>query len=323
MTNEEAEKKVWHLSMPHAFRRFSEIREKGTRFAHYTSAYAALQIIEKQNVWMRNAVVMNDFSEVQHGQECLAESWRDEKVGGRLQALLNSLQEGLAQSVADEFDSRLHDREVQSYLISISEHGDSLLDEDKHGRLSMWRAYGGNTNVAFVFKNTPFVSESDALNAFTSPVLYCNKEGFKAHFQEMVEGLEDHISLLEQVGPVKVAQTLVAAFHFAALSTKHPGFAEEREWRVIYSPTLFYSNRINFDIETIEGVPQRVYKLKMENYPDENFVGATLPELLEKIIIGPTQSPWPIYDALTTKLLEKGVVDAFSKVQISDIPLRR
>lgn len=323
MTSEKNQEKLAQLCMPHAMNRLTEIREKGTKFAHYTSAFAALQIIEKKSVWMRNAVMMNDFSEVQHGQKCLKESWHDEDVGGRLRALLDRLQPGLTQTVAKEFDSRLHDREAQSYLIAISEHGDGALDEDKYGRLSMWRAYGGNTNVAFVFNNKPFVSESNALNAFTSPVLYCDEERFKEHFAGMVKGLEDNFSFLEQVGPAQLVATLAWAFHFAVLSTKHPGFAEEREWRVIHSPSMLPSGKIRFDIETVEGVPQRVYKLKMENYPEEGFIGATLPELFEEIIIGPTQSPWPIYEALATKLEENGVKDAWSKVRTSNIPLRR
>lgn len=323
MTLEEVQKKLAQLFMPYAVRRADEIREKGTQFAHYTSAYAALQIIEKKVVWMRNAVVMNDFSEVQHGQNCLVHSWKDENAGGRLRALLEKLQPGLAHVVVQEFDRRIHDREVQSYLISISEHGDGALDEDRYGRLSMWRAYGGNTNVAFVFKHTPFIAASDALNAYTSPVFYSDEERFKEHFIEIVDGLEANFDFLQQVGNESVVKMLTWAFHFAALSTKHPGFAEEKEWRVIHSPSMLPSDKIGFDIETIEGVPQRVYKLKMENHPDEGFTGATLPELLEEIIIGPTQYPWPLYEALATKLEENGVKDAWSKVRTSEIPLRR
>lgn len=309
--------------MPHAFKRISEIRENGAKFAHYTSAYAATQIIEKQTVWMRNALVMNDFSEIQHGQNCLKQSWDDEKVGGRLKALLNQIQPGLADMVSQDFDRRLYDRRFQSYLTSFSEHGDATLDEDRYGRLSMWRAYGGDTNVAFVFNNRPFVSESDALSAFTSPVLYCDAERFKLHFLQMVIGLEAKIEPLQTAGAEFVVRALTWAFHFAVLSTKHPGFAEEKEWRVIYSPTMLKTDRIPFDIETVGGVPQRVHKLRMMNYPDDGFTGATLPELLEEIIIGPTQSTWTIYDALVAKLEEAGVKDAESKVRVSDIPLRR
>src|ERR1700679_1517729 len=41
------------------------------RFAHYTSAEAALNIIESKRVWMRNALCMPDYREVELGMEYL------------------------------------------------------------------------------------------------------------------------------------------------------------------------------------------------------------------------------------------------------------
>ena len=42
------------------------------RFAHYTSADVAMQIIkakpDNRSLWLRNATEMNDFSEVEFGQ---------------------------------------------------------------------------------------------------------------------------------------------------------------------------------------------------------------------------------------------------------------
>jgi hypothetical protein len=320
---DEQDQKIAQLFMPYGMARMSDIKSKNTPFVHYTSAYAAMQIIEKEEVWMRNALVMNDFMEVQHGQNCLSESWKDDEVGGRLRRLLERLQPGLSEVTAVAFDEKSDERSTQSYLISVSEHGGEDNQENRYGRLSMWRAYGGDTNVAFVFKNKPFMSESTALNAFTSPVLYRDVEGFKVEFLKLIEGLENEAELLTAMGPERVSLTLNWAFHFAALSTKHPGFAEEREWRVILSPTMGGAKNIDFSVETIQGVPQKVYKLKLKNYPDQGFVGATLPELLEEIIVGPTANPFPIYEALALKLEEKGVQDAWSKVRISDIPLRR
>jgi len=317
---------VFQLSIalsPYAMEKLQAAREGNIRFSHYTSAFVAMEIIEKKEVWLRNAVVMNDFSEVQHGQECLKASWFDDGVGGRLKAILNSLKPGLSDELATAFDQRGHDRAAQSYLISISEHGNGTIDEDKYGRLSMWRAYGGDTNVAFVFKNTPFLSESNALNAFTSPVFYGDAERFKPQFSRTVDALEQNLDLAKQLGPDVVKQVLQNAFHFAALSAKHPGLAEEREWRVIFSPTIWPSERIPSSIKTIGGVPQRVYRLPLVNYPDEGFVGATLPELLEEIIIGPTESAFSIYDALVEKLSEAGVENPWEKVRRSNIPLRR
>lgn len=320
----EIRKRLVSLFMPHAMSQLEKLKQQQPRhFAHYTSAHAAMQIIDNRRIWMRNAIVMNDFSEVQHGQKCIRSSWDDQSVGGRLRKLLDHIYPGLAGATEENFERQVGHREMQSYMVSLSEHGEGALNEDEYGRLSMWRAYGGDTNVAFVFNTKAFISQSTALPAFLSPVLYCDEPEFKRKFVEMIEGLENNISFLKSTPPKAISETLTSALHFAALSSKHPGFAEEREWRVIHSPTMAPSERIKFDVETIGGVPQRVYKLRMENYPDEGFTGATLPELVAEVIIGPTAYPWPIYEAIVTKLQEAGCEDAENKVRVSEIPLRR
>ena len=44
----------------------------GGRLVHYTSAQAGFLIIKNREVWLRNALLMNDFSEIAYGIECLA-----------------------------------------------------------------------------------------------------------------------------------------------------------------------------------------------------------------------------------------------------------
>jgi hypothetical protein len=312
---------------PYATRKMAQMKEKGTRFAHYTSAENALRIISGNCVWLRNTNVMNDFSEVQHGHACILAAWEDDSVGGRLRRALDTVETGLADSIMQRFRDTERLRALDSYMVAISEHGNADSREDLYGRLSMWRAYGGNTNVAFVFNSAPFFNESDALTAYTSPVLYADAEMFKPHFLEVVQGAERHLAILKALGRDVISHALISALHFGALSTKHPGFWEEREWRVIFSPSFSITGRISdklkSSIESVGGVPQRIYKLMLENYPDEGHTGATIPELLEEVIIGPTQYPWPIYDALVEKLSAVGVADAGKKVRVSQIPLRR
>lgn len=308
---------------PYAIAKMEAAKSNDTKFVHYTSAANALSIIKNQKVWMRNASEMNDFSEVQHGQSCLAAAWNDKTQGARFKGLLEGIESGLVDRLAHSFNQREYDRVRESFIISVSEHGNGPIDEDKYGRLSMWRAYGGNTNVALVMNNGPFLRESSATNAFTSPVFYGDPENFVKEFKKVVDILEQEISTARQLGGDAVLRIFQNVFHFTALSTKHPGFAEEREWRVILSPTMFPSDKVGFDLEVVNGVPQRVYKFPLVDYPDESFVGATLPNLLEKIIIGPTASSMTIFDALGGALVQAGVQDGFSRVKVSNIPLRR
>lgn len=321
------QKIVRETFFPYATRKMDAMRQDATRFVHYTSAENALNIIDGNQVWLRNTNLMNDYREVQHGERCVLDAWNDDNVGARLRDALAKVSDGLPAKILNQFITGERLRSLETYMIAVSEHGNAQSREDLYGRLSMWRAYGGNTNVAFVFKNDPFISESDALNAYTSPVLYADSEGFKPAIMEVVEKVERNIGMLRLAGEDATSHLMLSALHFAVLSTKHPGFAEEREWRVIYTPNFSLTgskaSRLESKIVCIGGVPQRIYSLKLENVPEEGFLGATLPELLEEIIIGPTQFPWPIYDALVEKLKLAGVPNAENKIRVSNIPLRR
>ncbi|UWR50171.1 DUF2971 domain-containing protein [Phaeobacter inhibens] len=319
----EFEQKIFKLLFPYASKEIDTIENSGAKFAHYTSAEAAVSIIRNHTVWMRSAATMNDFSEMRYGQNLIDYAYRRTSNGQRLKAFLDLCHQGLADEFEDVFEKHKDNRLTQSYLISVSRHGDENGAEDQFGRLSMWRAYGGDTNVAFVFNNEPFFSPSNAVNAFTSPVFYCTEAEFFDEFQSVVQNLEDNFSLFSQLSRQELRERLFNAFHFAVLSTKHPGFAEEKEWRVIHSPKVHPSKHIQPSVRCVSGVPQKVYDLKIRNYPDEDIKGATLPEFLHKIIIGPTQYPYPIYDALVSELEAAGVAAPESKVVVSDIPLRR
>ena len=77
------------------------------------------------------------------------------------------------------------------------------------------------------------------------------------------------------------------------------------------------------EVTTINGIPQTVYKIPLLNIPEEGFLNAEIPELIDRIIIGPTQYPTAIAEAIEAQLVEAGVSDAGDRIVISDIPLRQ
>jgi hypothetical protein len=108
----------------------------------------------------------------------------------------------------------------------------------------------------------------------------------------------------------------------ATLSFKHRAFEEEREWRLIHLPSESPSAYVKSESVTVGGIPQLIYKIPLENRPSEDINGITLPELLDRVIIGPTQYPGPIYASLAKELTGAGVADVASKIIFSGIPLR-
>ena len=304
--------------LPYAVRKTAEVKANGGRFAYYTTAEVAACILTSQEIWMRNATVMNDFLEISHGLQCLRAAYNG-SAGAVLKRALNAAFPGLPEEIEEMFDTWLLTIQVDTYLTCVSEH---RVEEDLRGRLSMWRAYGGVTGVAIVMNGTAMFSPSNALRAYSSPVFYADEAAFTDEFMRTAKGIEDEAEFIRSLGREVVKNIVFRMFRFAILCTKHPGFREELEWRVIASPMLEPSPRLKSDIETVRGVPQTVLKIKLENVPQEGLVGMALPELVDRIIIGPCEFPLVTRRGLVQLLNSLNVPDADRRVVVSDIPLR-
>jgi hypothetical protein len=110
---------------------------------------------------------------------------------------------------------------------------------------------------------------------------------------------------------------------YGAVCTKHPGFAEEVEWRVIHFPWWENSAHLIKETEVIQGVPRPVYKIPLVDIPEEGLFGLTIPALFDRIIIGPTRDPLAMREAFMDLLVKADVEQPHNKVFVSDIPLRQ
>jgi hypothetical protein len=186
----------------------------------------------------------------------------------------------------------------------------------------MWRAYGPGSGVALVLNTTAFKDTSGALGAITSPVEYLRDVEFKSMFNAITIDIEERAEYLRTIDGQVLNNHVFAMFRFAVLSTKHPGFKEEQEWRVIYSPLFSSSPHMRSGVEVVNGVAQPIQKIPLRDIPEAGMSGIEIPNLLDRIIIGPTPYPYPAYEAFVALLREQGVSAPESKVVISDIPLR-
>jgi hypothetical protein len=306
---------------PFAFERLLRARSKGTRFVHYTSAEAAMNILRKKEIWMRKSSCMNDFLEVRYGLDLLSQVYKNE-TGSRFKSILNSIFDGITGDIEKLFNDWRLAFVANTYITCVSEHLDS---EDNYGRLSMWRAYGESGGVALVINNSAFlapVPSNGEVEVVSSPVAYSDSHGFEGQVRKIVENIEGEIGFLRAEGREALKNRIFHMLRFAVLSTKHPGFAEEREWRILYSPTAEPSKHLTKDIQVVGGVPQPIFKVPLRDIPEAG-IAAAIPKLLDRIIIGPTQYPSAQYEAFFELLTEAGVHDPGAKLHISDIPLRR
>lgn len=309
---------IENLFLSHILER-QEALKKGKRLVHYTSAESAYKIIAGKQVWLRNAQLMNDFSEVQHGINCLYRAW-ESPAGKCLQALLDELKPGLRNELAALFDNHTADMKAATYIFSLSEHED---DEDELGRLSMWRAYGGRAGVALVLNNTVFKSETDAINVFSSPVFYHDPESFEEWFAGWANNIINAKDRIRQQAADDVRDWLFTAFRSFALCTKHPAFSEEKEWRVFYSP--FHegaSEWVEQGTEIVNGTPEILMKFHLRDDIAKGVTGVAPATLINRVIIGPCENPVQIRAALASAMTEAGIEDLNNKMWVSLIPLR-
>lgn len=311
--------RLTQIFSPHVEHKKGEVISAGCRFVYYTTADTATKILKSRQIWLRNTAVMNDYSEVQYGFQCLNNAYKAEP-GKNFNAALNTCFQGLADEVRDLFNGWLPIIFEDTYVTCVSQH---LPEEDQHGRLSMWRAYGCGTGVALVINGSVMFGNTQVLQVFSSPVLYERPETVAEQLNQIATNISNDVGFLRDLGREHVKSAVFNMFLFGILCTKHPGFHEEREWRAIASPQIYPTPHCTFAIEVIQGTPQRVLKLDLKNHAEQGLVGLAIPELIDRIIIGPCQFPAIIRQAFLELLQGAGVPYAGRKIIVSDIPLRQ
>ncbi|WP_374304818.1 DUF2971 domain-containing protein [Ferrovibrio sp.] len=313
------QEKLLQIFYPNFWNRVQKVQQKRIRFVHYTSAEVAANILKKKELWLRNASCMNDFTEIMHGLECIEKTINKSDSGIKFKSALNSTFDKLFDEIWGHLIGWETYLRTDTFLSCFSEHYDG---EDAHGRLSMWRAYGGTTGVALVLKSAPFFTPNDSLKVDTSPVAYLDEKQFEDEIETITSNIIREVDFIRQRGRNEIFKLIFDALRFAALCTKHEGFREEQEWRILHCPSYAKSNILRKEIEIVRGVPQQVYKLPLVNIPKEGLFGITLPNLIDRIIIGPTAYPTQLRTTFIDLLLQAGVTEAQNKVVISGIPLR-
>jgi len=316
-----AERRLISIFMPYATRRRQEMIDGNGRFVHYTSAASALQIIRTKQMWMRNTTCMSDFSEVQHGFRTLNRFLTAASNRAAFEQALNDCFPDLAAQAINLFNQWWSDIQFNTYITSISEHDDT---EDNHGRLSMWRAFARATpGIALVLRillAPPTAAQS--FHVLFSPVAYFTDRQVDAELNAVIENIRTNRDFLRTTDREQVLSVVFHMLLMAVVCLKHEGFCEEREWRVVYAPRRSPSPLISSAIQVIQGVPQTVYEIPLKGPPPDDLAGLDIPHLIDRVVIGPSQYPWAMYQALVTALTAAGVADAGLRVFVSGIPIR-
>jgi hypothetical protein len=257
--------------------------------AHYTSIQALEQIIATEEIWFSNPLFMNDMEELRfgvlQGNRLFNES-EAVKAACRTPARLNALTHYF-NFYFNQFDA---EQALDVYVFCLSKHDPANAD----GLLSMWRAYGAKGNGAAI------VFDTEKLNVNTnSPLVFSRVEymSTEERLAKLTERIDAFAKTLVELDPSNeqlhiAAWALFARIKMFALFTKHVGFAEEQEWRVVYFKERDTKNSLQsmfnykFDERGIEP------KLKFKVQPLKGITGddLSLSKIVRNIILGPTVS---------------------------------
>lgn len=294
--------------------------EKRPILAHYTSVQTVESILKNDELWLSHPMLMNDHQEMgwalNEGRISLITHDRMEESCGdetRYQELMEAFEYHYWKFTNQDF----HNVFVSCFCTHEA--------DNKDGLLSMWRAYGANGGgVALVFDTSKLKAEDEESPLLLMPVIYASDEDRRAWIRNKVDELSEFIK--KQNPPHD--DLGVIAYHFLerikvfALCSKHNGFAEEREWRLIYladrDEDKTYAPMISYAM-TERGIQQ---KLKLKIGASSVKEKIDLEDLICSVILGPTVGA-PLSQRAMSLMFEKlGKKALVSRIQASSTPFR-
>lgn len=266
--------------------------EEPLLLAHYTSVETAEKILKNEEIWFSNPLYMNDLEEMVAGLRLGAQLFPEyaqkaESQHNRQEILTHTFTRLLA-----HLDSHAA---IDTYVFCLCEHN------HPNGLLSMWREYGRKGNgVAFVF-DTQRVTYQPHNPLIIAKVIYSSE---KQREQQLRTYLDEWVRITQShnLSDDRLHLAAVWAFQFVkavALTTKHDGFAEENEWRVIYIPERdplgYLKQSLDYSIGRRGVEPKLKAKLGTILYPAPPATGAglsinSLSDILKFIVLGPSVS---------------------------------
>ncbi|WP_114949236.1 DUF2971 domain-containing protein [Phyllobacterium myrsinacearum] len=310
--------RILSIFMPNAFKSRAAITPE-SRFVHYTTSKNLLDILDSGEIEFQNTRDMNDHHDLEIGVERL-QDWIGRSGGTALADALDRCAPGVWSEGVRKFQDRLPDVRNETYVLSVAEHDPA---ESNTGRLSLWRAFERDvTGVAVVVDTLPFMQVAQALKAYSSPVAYWTRQQFIGEFETVAATLLENEQFIARTNRALLREVIFLMLLFAATCSKHPGLGDEREWRVLTNPLLWPSTLLTKHNSGVEGSNRTMYTLPLKNRPMENITGLEFPQLISRVIIGPSMHAEAVREEIVSKLAEKNVQQPAAKVIMSKLPVR-
>ena len=189
--------------------------------------------------------------EANFGHQQLVRLFQNQELKTAFIEALAPYGDDMGNRVLKHFDEWWKNIQFNTYITSISEHDQS---ENVYGRLSMWRAYGGNSAKAALVLRMPLAPGQVAgLRLLFSPVEYLAFDEIVQEFRDALQSIQNNAAVLAKIKPELVFNMAFFMLVLAALCLKHKGFSEEKEWRAIYLPHALPSDSVERNVEVAGG----------------------------------------------------------------------
>jgi hypothetical protein len=294
--------------------------------AHYTSLDVLEKIVKHDEVWFSNPLFMNDLQEMRFGMlEGLNVFQRYSSDPSFIAASGSAERARILSHYFNYYFSQFDINHVLDvYVFCLSQHEPANTD----GLLSMWRGYGGQGDGAALIFNTDFISFNPNSPLLIAKVNYASESDRLAwisnQFQTCMKVLAAHALNIPDEKLYIVAHQMFELMKLYSLTSKHPGFSEEREWRIIYLPDRD-KNKIMADrfgyIVGKNGIQPKL-KFKIQPLPIDPGATWTFENILNQIILGPSLSSQLACKAVCRMLELNNKPQFKTKVSVSSIPLR-
>lgn len=245
------------------------VRDSHARLMHYTTGTGLKGIIESGSLWASNARFLNDSQEIVHYFEArlpsltreVAETFVDrictdpskagniEKLGGKQKLVADAVSK-----LVDHLKQKTL-RYIDPFILSLSAPADELVSVN--GLLSQWRAYGSDGGYAIVFETRrleQFLRDEEKRFHYQhfewGDVYYygaSNDQPAAGDVEELESKLREEIERMIDHGSPKSHMDVYFALTALSCLSKHWGFSEEREVRIVAIPQKDESEIINTD----------------------------------------------------------------------------
>lgn len=290
--------------------------------AHYTSLGNLEKILIGREIWLSNPLFMNDIEELRFGVEQGVAELRSNS--DMLRAFpSNEIHAEFMSFIEAEYNRLQFSDAIDLYVACFSLHDENEID----GRLAMWRGYGSNGNGAALILDVAKIPDlPDDLPFVLSKVEYASTEERIAWIRSKINDLAKLLGeiSLDRGDFEPIASAIFERLVIFSLFTKHRGFLEEQEWRLVY---LKSRDRQNIGKEMLgylngpRGVEPKL-KLQVESFVSRFGVATSFEDMVHSVILGPTSSS-PLSFQSTKRMLHLiGYTKLSNRLGASSIPYR-